>query len=62
MNPKNTKSSLKREGPEIPPPSPRRKRIETAELMQGTREVILVHEGEEYLLRITKNGRLILTK
>jgi hemin uptake protein HemP len=39
-----------------------RKRIRTAELMQGAREVIIVHEGEEYLLRITKTGKLILTK
>ena len=30
--------------------------------MQGAREVILVHEGEDYLLRITKSGKLILTK
>jgi hemin uptake protein HemP len=30
--------------------------------MQGTREVIIVHEGEEYVLRITKTGKLILTK
>jgi hemin uptake protein HemP len=39
-----------------------RKRIKTADLMQGAREVILVHEGEEYILRITRTGKLILTK
>ena len=39
-----------------------RKRIRTAELMQGARKVILLHEGEEYVLRITKSGKLILTK
>lgn len=39
-----------------------RKRITTVDLMQGAREVILVHEGEEYILRITKAGKLILTK
>ena len=39
-----------------------RKRIRTAELMQGAREVILLHEGEEYVLRVTKSGKLILTK
>jgi hemin uptake protein HemP len=32
------------------------------DLMQGAREVILLHEGEEYILRITKTGKLILTK
>jgi hemin uptake protein HemP len=53
-----------------PQPSPaeshrswsQRRRISTAELMQGAREVIIVHEGEEYVLRITKSGKLILTK
>ena len=39
-----------------------RRRISTAELMQGAREVIILHEGEEYVLRITKSGKLILTK
>lgn len=50
---------------ERPAPQPRRpprRRIQTTDLMQGAREVILVHEGEEYLLRITKSGKLILTK
>ena len=41
---------------------PERKRITTAELMQGAREIIVLHRGEEYLLRITKAGKLILTK
>ena len=41
---------------------PERKRITTAELMHGTREIIVLHRGEEYLLRITKAGKLILTK
>jgi hemin uptake protein HemP len=39
-----------------------RKRIRTADLMQGAREVIIVHEEEEYVLRITRTGKLILTK
>jgi hemin uptake protein HemP len=30
--------------------------------MQGDREMIIVHEGEEYVLHITKTGKLILTK
>lgn len=56
---------------EIPPqprpaeshlPWSQRRRISTADLMQGAREVIIVHEGEEYVLHITKTGKLILTK
>ena len=41
---------------------PQRQRITTADLMQGAREIIVLHQGEEYLLRITKSGKLILTK
>jgi hemin uptake protein HemP len=41
---------------------PQRKRVTTADLMRGAREVIIVHEGKEYVLRITKTGKLILTK
>jgi hemin uptake protein HemP len=47
---------------EAPPSWSHRKRITTTDLMQGAREVIIVHEGEEYILRITKTGKLILTK
>lgn len=48
--------------PESHPTWSERKRIRTADLMQGAREVIIVHEGEEYVLRITRTGKLILTK
>jgi hemin uptake protein HemP len=41
---------------------PQRRRIMTTDLMQGEREVIIVHEREEYVLRITKTGKLLLTK
>ncbi|MEO1543021.1 MAG: hemin uptake protein HemP [Pseudomonadota bacterium] len=30
--------------------------------MAGRTEIVLLHSGAEYLLRITSNGRLILTK
>jgi hemin uptake protein HemP len=30
--------------------------------MRGTRELTIVHAGEEYRLRITRNDKLILTK
>lgn len=39
-----------------------RPRVKVAELLAGHREAILEHNGEDYLLRITANGRLILTK
>jgi hemin uptake protein HemP len=33
-----------------------------SELLGKAREAVLVHGGEEYRLRITSNGKLILTK
>jgi hemin uptake protein HemP len=33
-----------------------------ADLLRGGREAVLEHGGAEYRLRITANGRLILTK
>jgi hemin uptake protein HemP len=37
-------------------------RIESSRLFQGKSEVVIVHQDEEYNLRITRNGKLILTK
>jgi hemin uptake protein HemP len=37
-------------------------RVESAVLFQRGREVIIVHRGQEYRLRITKSDKLILTK
>ena len=39
-----------------------RRRIEVADLLGDAREVCLVHGGAEYLLRLTSNGKLLLTK
>lgn len=40
----------------------RKPRIESQRLFQGNSEIVIVHHDEEYSLRITKNGKLILTK
>jgi len=37
-------------------------RILVSELLNGSREAILEHNGMDYRLRITGNGKLILTK
>jgi hemin uptake protein HemP len=37
-------------------------RYRVDELLKGGREAILVHRGQEYRLRITATGKLILTK
>jgi len=37
-------------------------RIPVSEILSGRREAVLLHEGSEYHLRLTSNGKLILTK
>jgi hemin uptake protein HemP len=58
----NIDSSEQRHKPAVRESWSQRRRIRTIDLMQGARQIILLHEGEEYLLRITKTGKLILTK
>lgn len=36
--------------------------IQTDSLFQGNQEILISHKGEHYRLRITRNGKLILTK
>lgn len=36
--------------------------IDTAKLFAGKRELIILHQGEQYRLRITRQEKLILTK
>ncbi|MFI3157826.1 MAG: hemin uptake protein HemP [Methylococcaceae bacterium] len=39
-----------------------RQRLRSAELFGTAREVVIEHAGEEYRLRLTRQGKLILTK
>lgn len=43
-------------------PGPSVPRLPVRELLGGGREAVLVHDGAEYRLRLTSNGKLILTK
>ena len=51
-----------------PPPAkcaaglPHVRRMESTTLFERGREVVIVHHGQEYRLRITKSDKLILTK
>lgn len=38
------------------------RRMKSAELLGAARELIIEHGGGEYRLRLTSNGKLILTK
>jgi hemin uptake protein HemP len=50
--------------PVIPAPAPRpdRRLCTSDELFHGAREIVIRHGREEYRLRITRSGKLILTK
>ncbi len=37
-------------------------RVDSATLLAGQRELVIVHQGTEYRLRITRQDKLILTK
>ena len=45
-----------------PAPMKPKKRLTSEALFDGGIELLILHAGEEYRLRITKNGKLILTK
>ncbi|HEY7555712.1 MAG TPA: hemin uptake protein HemP [Candidatus Binatia bacterium] len=49
-------------GSSIVEPSAKKPRIDSDHLFQGNSEIVIVHQEEEYNLRITRNGKLILTK
>ncbi len=38
------------------------RRLKVSEILGGEREVLLEHDGQTYHLRVTANGKLILTK
>ncbi len=44
------------------PPGHSSRRIESARLFEGARELLIDHGGECYRLRCTSKGKLILTK
>ena len=47
----------------VPPaPGETPRTITTEDLLAGRREIVIVHRGERYLLRVTRSGKLILTK
>jgi hemin uptake protein HemP len=38
------------------------RRIASRDILDGGREAVLLHDGAKYRLRLTSNGKLILTK
>lgn len=52
----NQDNSADRDAPDESP------RVEFEELAKGNREVVIEYEGQDYRLRVTRNGKLILNK
>jgi hemin uptake protein HemP len=49
-------------GPDAPgPANPSPRRIRSEQLLAGSLELVIEHHGREYRLRLTQNGKLILT-
>ena len=44
------------------PITPPVRTVESRQLLAGDKTLQIAHEGETYVLRLTRNGRLILTK
>ena len=55
-------SELRQDEPVVAAGACQLRRIDVRHLLKGEREAIIVHEGQEYRLRITSNAKLILTK
>lgn len=43
-------------------PIPARVEVRSEDLLRGARQMVILHDGQEYRLQVTKNGKLILTK
>lgn len=48
--------------PATAPPSPKRPRVDSGSLLQGAAALEIDHGGQLYLLRVTRENKLILTK
>ena len=44
-----------------PQPAAKPRRVASEALLGASRELVIVHNGREYRLRLTQNGKLILT-
>lgn len=58
----NNVQAASQEGPASGPVARGQGRISSRDLFRDGREIMIDHEGETYRLRLTKNGKLILTK
>ncbi|MGE0876559.1 MAG: hemin uptake protein HemP [Burkholderiales bacterium] len=45
----------------VPPSDPPAPRVSSAALLGAGRQLVILHNGREYVLRLTQAGKLILT-
>lgn len=62
MSPSPPTPGTPEDGQKKHPVPERRHPISSADLFAAGDEVVIAHEGEQYRLRRTRNGKLILTK
>jgi hemin uptake protein HemP len=55
-------SSPRPPAPDSETPDRQEKAIDSSELFKGSRELVIRHNQERYILRITRQGKLILNK
>jgi len=60
--PVNNQPDLSVSAGEPQPRAAERMRLNSMNLFKGERELIIEHAGDEYRLRLTSQGKLILTK
>lgn len=61
-NPTTSASGRQRPTATARSPSAAPRRLRSTDLLQDSRELLIEHAGEDYRLRLTSNGKLILTK
>jgi hemin uptake protein HemP len=57
--PSSSEQPVAGSGPSLADPP---RRVDSEALLQRARELVIVHRGQEYRLRVTKSDKLILTK
>jgi hemin uptake protein HemP len=58
----NTPETLSKRHPASPANAPARSSIDSKALMRGLSAVEIEHAGQRYVLRVTRENKLILTK
>lgn len=56
------RSTLPNEGIDTVAVNPPRRHICSDQLLGDSKEIVILHDGHEYVLRLTRQNKLILTK